>query len=248
MSIRAVIVDDEQAIVHGLSTMLRKECPQVTVLGSASNLIDAKELLRSKAIDLVFLDVKIGSGNGFQLLKELTPVEFQVIFITGYDQYAVEAFRFSAIDYLLKPIDPDELKHSVLKAEKVFDAEDAQLRLKNLLYNHQNTARNQTIVLKTAEAYHVVRIKEIVRCEARGNYTLFHLLNKRNILVSLTLKKFDHMLSKYNFFRCHQSHLVNMDSVIRFEKRDGGSLVLNNGNEIPVSTRRKEQLFTIFRE
>lgn len=245
MSIRTIIVDDEAAIVKGLMKMLSHQCPQVKIVGTATSLVGARELIRSKAIDLVFLDVKIGPGNGFQLLKELQPVEFQVIFITAYDQFAVEAFHFSAIDFLLKPIDPDRLKRSVAKAEKVFYAESLQLRLRNLLYNQQNSGSNQTIVLKTIEAYHVVRLSDIVQCEAQGNYTLFHLKGQSDILVSQTLKKFDLMLSKFNFFRCHHSHLVNMDAVVRFDKRDGGALVLKNNQEIPVSTRRKEQLFGI---
>lgn len=245
MSIRTVIIDDEHAIINGLVKMLDKHCPQVNVIATATDAATAKELLRSKAVDLVFLDIKLGECNSFHLLKELQPVEFQVIFITAYDRYALDAFRFSAVDFLLKPIDPEDLKNSVAKAEKVFYSEDLQLRLKSLLYNHQNPGRNQTIVLKTFESYFVVRIRDIVQCEAKGNYTMFHLKNQTNILVSQTLKKYDRLLSNLNFFRCHQSHLVNMEAVVRFDRKDGGSLVLENDQQIPVSTRRKEQLFGI---
>ena len=245
MSIRTIIIDDEIAIIEGLLKMLSQECPQVKVVATATDAIQAKQLLRSKPIDLVFLDVKLGDGNSFRLLKEFLPLDFQVIFITAYDQYAVEAFRFSALDFLLKPIDPDDLKRSIAKAEKVFYAESLQLRLQNLMYNQQRNGRDRTIVLKTLEAYHVVRIKDIIRCEAKGNYTLFHLKSPSNILVSQTLKKYDELLANFNFFRCHQSHLVNMDAVIRFDKRDGGALVLENHQSIPVSPRRKEQLFEI---
>lgn len=245
MSIRAIIIDDEPAIVNGLMEMLSHECPQVKVVATANDLNQARQLLRSKPIDLAFLDVKLGDSNSFRLLKELYPLDFQVIFITAYDQYAVEAFRFSAIDFLLKPIDPDDLSRSISKAEKVFYTESLHLRLQNLSYNQQSNGRDKTIVLKTFEAYHVVRVKDIIQCEAKGNYTLFHLKNQPGILVSQTLKKYDEMLTKYNFFRCHQSHLVNMDAVVRFDKRDGGTLVLGNNLSIPVSTRRKEQLFGI---
>jgi two-component system LytT family response regulator len=247
MSIRTVIIDDEMAIVEGLLQMLIKECPQVKVVATATDAIQAKQLLRSKPIDLVFLDVKLGDGNSFHILKEFQPLDFQVIFITAYDQYAVDAFRFSALDFLLKPIDPDDLKRSIAKAEKVFYAESLQLRLQNLMYNQQRNGKDQNIVLKTFEAYHVVRIRDIIQCEAKGNYTLFHLKNTSNILISQTLKKYDQLLTEFNFFRCHQSHLVNMDVVIRFDRRDGGALVLENNQSIPVSSRRKEQLFGILR-
>ena len=245
MSIRAIIVDDEPKILHGLQHMLNRECPQVKIVATAASMNQARRILRSKPIDLVFLDVKLGDGISFKLLEELEPIEFQVIFITAYDQYAVEAFRFSALDFLLKPIDLVELKASVAKAEKVLYSESLQLRLQNLLYNQQQNGLDKTIVLKTVEAYHVVRIKDIVQCEAQGNYTLFHLKNMPNVLVSHTLKRYETLLSRYNFFRCHQSHLVNMRAVMRFDKRDGGSLALENNLSIPVSTRRKEQLFNI---
>ena len=245
MSIRTIIIDDEIAIVEGLLQMLSQECPQIKVVATATDAQQAKQLLRSKPIDLVFLDVKLGDGNSFQLLKELSPFDYQVIFITAYDQYAVEAFRFSALDFLLKPIDPDELKSSVVKAEKVFYTESLQLRLRNMMYNQQRNGKDRTIVIRTFESYHVVRIRDIIQCEAKGNYTLFHLKNSSNILVSQTLKKYDQLLANFHFFRCHQSHLVNMDAIIRFDKRDGGALVLENNQSIPVSSRRKEQLFGI---
>jgi len=246
MSIRTAIVDDELHIIEGLSKMLIDKCPQIEITGNASSLTEGKELLRSKPIDLLFLDIKIGCGNGFQLLKDLDPVDFQIIFITAYDEYALEAFRFSAIDYLLKPIDPENLVQSVNKAEKALYSDNVQTRLQHLLLNYQNQNGNKTIVLNTQEACYVVKIKDIVQCEAKGNYTLFHLKDEPNILVSKTLKKFDQILSKFNFFRCHQSHLVNMNAIKKFDKRDGGSLVLTNNNQIPVSIRRKEQLLGIF--
>lgn len=244
-AIRTVIIDDEKPIIEGLIKLLNYHCPQVKVIATATNSRVASEILRSKPVDLVFLDIKLGNANSFLLLKELQPVEFQVIFITAYDRYAIEAFRYSAVDYLMKPIDPDELIRSVNKVERSFYLENLQLKLKSLLYNQHNTGNNQTIVLRTLESYHVVRISDILRCEAQGNYTLFHLKDESSILVSQTLKKYDLLLSKFSFFRCHQSHLVNMNAISRFDKRDGGALVLINQHQIPVSTRKKEQLFEI---
>lgn len=245
MSIRTIIIDNEPEIVNGLKFILQNECPQVKIVATAFSMTQARRLLRSKSVDLVFLDVKLGDGDSFKLLKDLDPIDFQVIFITAYNQFAVEAFRFSALDFLLKPIDPDDIKRSIAKAEKVFYNENLQLRLQNLMYNQQRQNMDKTIVLKTLEAYHVVRIKDIIQCEAQGNYTLFHLKSAPNILVSQTLKKYEELLNKYNFFRCHQSHLVNMNAVVRFDKRDGGALALENKLLIPVASRRKEQLFGI---
>lgn len=245
MSIRTVIVDDEPVIVDGLKKMLDQFCPQVDVIATAGNVADAKQILISKAVDLVFLDIKLGADNSFDLLKQLGPVEFQIIFITAHNQFAVDAFRISAIDFLLKPIDPEELINSVEKADKTFYLESLQLKLKSLMYNQQNPGIDQTIVLKTLESYHVVRVKDIIQCEAKGNYTMFHLRNKPNILVSKTLKKYDLILSRFDFFRCHQSHLVNIGAITRFDKKDGGALILENNSQVPVSTRRKEQLFRI---
>jgi two-component system LytT family response regulator len=245
MLIRTVIIDDEKSIIEGLAKMLKYQCPQVKVIATASDSMGAQEILRSKAVDLVFLDIKLGNVNSFHLLDKLQPIDFQVIFITAYDKYAIDAFKYSAVDYLMKPIDPDDLLRSVNKVEKSFYMENLQLKLKSLLYNQQNTGNTQTIVLKTFESYHVVHISDIVQCEAQGNYTLFHLKDDSRILVSQTLKKYDLLLSKFNFFRCHQSHLVNMDAIVRFDRRDGGTLVLKNQQQIPVSTRRKEHLFEI---
>ena len=245
MPIRTVIVDDEIAIVEGLKQILELKCPQVKVVGQATTSGQAKQLLLSKSVELVFLDIKLGDTNSFRLLKELYPVEFQVIFITAFDTYAVDAFKFSAIDYLLKPIDPDDLIRSISKVEKLLYSESLELRLKNLMSNQLQHGKEQTIVLKTHEAFHVVRIKDIIQCEAKGNYTLFHLRNATNILVSQTLKKYEDLLSRFSFFRCHQSHLVNLKVVVRFDKKDGGALVLENNQCLPVSVRRKEQLFEI---
>ena len=223
--------------------MLNQACPQVKVIRTATNRTEAEIVLSETDLDLVFLDVRIGNENCFGILKDLQSVDFQIIFITAYDRYAIDAFKFSAIDFLLKPINLDDLKISVNKAEKMIIAENLHLRLSNLIDNLSQKGMNQTIVLRTFESHHVVHIKDIIQCEAQGNYTLFHLKNKKNIIVSQTLKKYDLLLTGHKFFRCHQSHLVNMECVVRFDKRDGGSLVLENELEVPISTRKKEQLF-----
>ena len=245
MPIRTVIVDNEPAIVEGLKQMLAKLCPQIKVIDTAFGVSEARHILSITPVDLVFLDVKLGDGNSFTLLQQLDPVDFQVIFITAFDRYAVNAFKHSALDYLVKPIDEDDLIRSIKKAEKAIYSENLQFRLQKLLRDQQIDYNEKTIVLKTLETHHVVHIKDIMVCEAKGNYTVFHISNLPDVLISQTLKTYEDLLSEYNFFRCHQSYLVNMNLVIRYDKKDGGFLVLRNGDSIPVSNRKKEQLFKI---
>ena len=244
MSIRTVIVDNEPAIIEGLKQMLAKSCPQVKVIDTAFGISEARHILSIKPVDLVFLDVKLGDGDSFTLLQQLNPVDFLVIFITAYDRYAVNAFRHSALDYLVKPIDEDDLIKSIRKAEKALYSESLRFRLQRLMRS-QIDYNEKTILLKTLETHHVVHIKDIMVCEAKGNYTVFHIRNLPDVLMSQTLKTYEDLLSEDNFFRCHQSYLVNMNLVIRYDKKDGGFLVLQNGDSIPVSNRKKDQLFRL---
>ncbi len=243
MKIRTLIVDDEPAIIELLKNMLSEDCPQVTVVATASNTSQARRVVNSRPIDLVLLDVKLGSNNGFNFLRSLEFIDFQVIFITAFNEYAVEAFRFSALDFLLKPIDPDQLIESIKKVERVLYKDSLQFRINHLLNNTTKNNHDKTIVLKTAEALHIVKIRDIIECEAQGNYTIFHFSESPNIITSQTLKKYDLILSDYGFFRCHQSHLVNISCISRYDKRQGGALIMCNDVSIPVSPKRKEQLF-----
>ncbi len=246
-TIRAVIVDDELSVIEGLKAMLASYCPKVSMVGHAQTISQAKQLLISKPIDLLFLDIKLGRSNGFQLLKDFTPLEFQVIFITAHNQYAVEAFRFSALDYLLKPIDPDELIESIRRTRQAIYHETLHLQLQNLLHHQNNPRQDKTIVLKTSEAVYIVKIREIVYCQAQGNYTVFHLVAGKPIIVSHTLKRYHQLLEDHGFYRCHQSFLINLDFLKMLDKRDGGSLRLVNDETIPVSAKKKEQLFKLLR-
>lgn len=245
MVIRTLIVDDEVAIIRLLRNMLAKECPQVQVVATATDENSARQILATNSIDLVFLDVKLGSGNGIRLLESLDYIDFHIIFITAFDEYAVTAFRFSALDFLVKPIDTEKLKESVNRAEIAVYKESLQLRIQSLLKNQITNHRNKTIVLKTLEAFHVVKVCDIVECQAKGNYTVFHINGQSNIITSHTLKIYDQLLSEYGFFRCHQSHLINLDCITKYDKRQGGSLILSNARSVPVSPKKKERLFEL---
>jgi len=185
-------------------------------------------------------------GTGFDLLKQLEPVDFKVIFITAYDQYAIKAIKFSALDYLLKPVDPDELTTAIAKAEKLLINELNQ-QLGALEDNILDKDRSKKkIILKTFDHIHLVKLIDIVYCESNDNYTNFHMLNKKKILVSNTLKEYDEMLTDSGFFRVHKSFLINMSHIDRFDRSEGGYIVLSNETRVPVASRKKEQLLELF--
>jgi two-component system, LytTR family, response regulator len=240
--LRTILVDDEERVRKTLEIMLRKHCPNVKIVAEADGVESGIQAIKKHHPDLVLLDIKMDDGTGFDLLWKLDPVDFKVIFITAYDQYAIKAIKFSALDYLLKPVDPDELVHAVAKAEKMV-LDEMNKQLDTLAENVRGEEKSsKKIILKTFDNIHLLRIRDISYCESNGNYTNFHLLNGKVILVSVTLKEYDDMLSEYGFFRAHKSFLVNLAHVERFEKSEGGSIVLADEVKIPVSYRKKEQL------
>jgi two-component system LytT family response regulator len=185
-------------------------------------------------------------GTGFDLLKKYTEIPFKIIFITAYQDHAVKAFKFSALDYLLKPVNPDELIAAVEKAQEAISKNKLSDKLEIFMNTMQDIGRApKKIVLKTSDNIHIINISEIVRCEADGNYSSFHILNKKPVLVSNTLKEYDEMLSAQGFFRAHQSHLININQVERYEKKDGGCLIMKDGSQIPVAVRKKEELLSL---
>ena len=243
---KAVIIDNEAGIIEGLSKMLQIYCPEVELVNTADSVESGMHLLMTTDPDLVFLDVELDDGTGLELLGKLPSRDFQVIFITAYNKYAVDAFKFSALDYLLKPIDPDDLIVSVQKAKEHLEKEHLQIRLSVLLENMEQLSQQvKKIILKDAENVHLIPISDIIACEADGSYTRFFLQNQQEILVSKNLKEYEKLLKNYGFFRSHHSFLVNLNNVVRFDKTDGGVLVMKNDQRMPVSFRRREQLLGI---
>jgi len=196
-------------------------------------------LLRKVKPELVFLDIEMGDGTGFDLLEIMGDAPFNVIFTTAHDSFAIKAIKFSAIDYLLKPVDPDELVQAVERAKErqQTEPENVQALLNNI---QENT--NTRLALHTLDKIHVVHISEIVRCESSTNYTIFYFEDGKQLLVTKTLKEFDNLLSGHQFFRVHQSHLVNSAYIKEFVKGDGGYLVMKNGQEVPVSSRKRSMV------
>lgn len=236
--IKAVIIDDNKESRSNLRADLEMSCPEVEIIGEADSVVSASKLLKSLKPQLVFLDIQLGDGTGFDVLEILGEISFTIIFTTASDQYALKAFKFSAIDYLLKPIDPDELKMAVQKisSSKKTPGESIELLMENSKSDHKPMRR---LALNTLDKIHIVNISDIVRCEADVNYTQFFFSDKSKLLVTKTLKEFEEMLKEHAFIRVHQSHLVNSSYIKEFVKGDGGYLVMSDSSSVPVSTRKR---------
>lgn len=244
--ISAIIIDDVAQARATLLADIKAYCPDIDVIGEADGVVSGAKLIRKLQPQAVFLDIQMQDGSGFDLLEILRDIEFQVIFTTASDAHAIQAFRFSAIDYLLKPIDPDELVAAVAKLQK--PSPDQQVRVEALLDNIKDQKKSTRLALHTMEKIHVVQIADIIRCESSANYTIFYFSNDRQLLVTKTLKEFDQLLKGHNFLRVHQSHLINAEFIKEFVKVDGGYIVMENGAEIPVSSRKRSAVIQMIGE
>lgn len=252
--LRAVIIDDETNAREALTNLLRLVCPEVEICGEAKNADLGIELIKKERPNLIFLDIQMPGKSGFDLLSSFEKVDFGVIFTTAYQEYAIRAFRFSAIDYLLKPIDPDELQAAVEKYKS--QAASVNPQQLQILQEQLDTTRsprlvqrsrneNQRIALPTAEGIHFVQMTEIIQCESLGSYTKFHLVKGPAIVVSRLLKEYEEILDNYYFFRVHQSNIINLEHIKRYVKGDGGQVWMSDNTEIEVSRRRKEEFLSL---
>ncbi|RZL42810.1 MAG: response regulator transcription factor [Pedobacter sp.] len=240
---RAIIIDDESANVEILQVLLAKYCSQVKISASANQVDEAVKLIDLHKPDLLFLDIQMGKSSGFDLLNKLTEKSFEVIFVTAYDNYGIQAVKFAALDYLLKPVNPDELINAIAKAEERIKSKNRNEQL-NFLLQQLKTPENvvQKIALPQHNEIRYVAVNEIVRCEADNTYTYFFLANGEKILISKPLKEYSDLLKPQGFLRTHQSHLVNPSFVKSWLKEDGGVLLMNNGDKIPVSKPNRESV------
>lgn len=247
--IRAIIVDDEKSSRDSLSGLIQMYCPQVLVVAEADGCQNGVKVIQDHYPDVVFLDIQMPDGSGFNLLETLGEIYFEVIFTTAYDQYAIQAIRYSALDYLLKPIIPAELEEAVAKLTKVKERRMINKKIDVLLDNIKNPANHPgRIVLHTADKIHVLDVNTIIRCESDDYYTRFFLNDSNTILVSKTLKEIEEMLKNQGFIRPHKSHLVNSAYIRGFNKESGGVLMLQNGSCIPVARRKREAIFAMLHE
>jgi two-component system, LytTR family, response regulator len=239
---RALVVDNETEIRNSVVELISAFCPEITEIGEAVSVESGILKVQEYKPDVLFLDVELGDGTGMDLLARLGNVTFPVIFITAHNKYAVDAFRFSAIDFLLKPIDPEELMRSVERVKTQSNnriSEQLQV-LKEIISNSLNI--DKKIVLRDSASIYFVKVADIIRCESDRSYTTFVLAHGKKIIVSKGIKDYEEILEPNGFIRTHQSHLVNVSKIVRFDKIDGGTLVMENEDRVPVSQRKKEEV------
>lgn len=243
--IKAIIVDDEQHCIDALQTMLQKKCPGVQVIGWAKSVREAKEMIDELQPDLVFLDVEMPYQNGFELLKLFEKVHFDVIFTTAYEQYALKAIKFNALDYLLKPFSVKELQDALEKCreKKLNRPKDQGISPMEVFLQNMKTIQqtHKKIALPTINGLVFMPVQNIVRCESTGNYTRIFFTDKKNLMVSRPLKEFEELLSDVDFFRVHNSHLINMQQMQSYIQGEGGFALMSDGTQVEVSRRRKAE-------
>ena len=242
MILKTVIVDDEIRSREFLRNLVEEFCPDTKVAGLAASVEEAVKVIRAQKPDLVFLDIELQTGTGFDVLQQFNEPGFHVVFTTAYDHYAIKAIKFSAVDYLLKPIDLEELQLAVEKARARVENNSGRQAINMLLHNlRKPTGIDYSITLATSEGLEFVPLQSIIRLEASGPYTYFFLKEGKKIMVSKNLKEYEMMLGEYNFFRVHNSHIINMREVKRLIKTDGGYAVMNDESVIAISPKKRDE-------
>lgn len=248
MTLKTLIVDDERNNRENLSLLLSEYCGDVKVIGMAGSVDEALKIIGSEEPDLVFLDIRMPEKDGFKLLESLEEVRFEVIIVTAYNQYAIQAIKFCAVDYLLKPIDVAELIHAVDLVSRRISRKQENERLKQLIYHMNREGPPEKIGLASQNRIDFIEIARIIRCEADSNYTHVFLENREKITISKTLKDFEELLRDNGFLRLHQSHLVNSVHIKTYQKNDGGYIIMNDDTIIPVSRTKKKEVLALLRK
>lgn len=246
----ALIVEDKPTAKEALEKLLGRYAKDIALVGWARDVKSAVAQIKQREPHILFLDIQLGAEQSFDILRQIDIANYHIIFTTAYEHYAIEAFTFSAIDYLLKPIDPERLQGAINRLrDREARANMNQAMLDALLQNtNLKTSKSKKLVLSTMEMLHVVDTVEIVKCQSSLNYTTFFLEEGKEIMVSRTLKEYEEMLQSYGFFRVHKSWLINMEFLIGYDKREGGFAVMRDESKVPVSTNKREELMKILKE
>lgn len=244
MMLKTLIVEDEKTSRDILKNYLAKYCPKVDLVGEAENIKQGLEIIRNYDLDLVFLDVEMPHGNAFDLLEQVGDRSFETVFVTAYNQYAIDALNTHASYYILKPVSIDELIKAV---DYVFNIKEKELALENKVLTTRKVENKAKITLPVQEGFEVVEAQNILYCQADDNYTHIHLKDGKKKLVSKTLKYFQDALNDYGFARIHKSYLVNVNEITGYKKGKGGSVVLSSGKEVMVSASQKANLLAYFK-
>jgi two-component system LytT family response regulator len=243
--LRTIIIDDEENIRLLLRNIIEEHCPGVEVIAEAGSVADSLRLIRQLSPDLILLDIRLTDGTGFGLLEMLGEINFRIIFVTAYEEFALKALKLSAVDYILKPIVTSELVEAIDKARKILGEGEEHL-MKVLIDNTKNqVSQEKKIVLKTADKFHFVVIRDIIRCESDSSYTWFYMLDGTKILISRTMKEFEEILSGRGFYRPFKTFLINLNHIKAYEKHDGGFIVMADDSRIPIADRKKEEFFRL---
>ncbi len=246
MSIKAVIVDDNKEHRRVNSQLLEKYFPEIQVVAQADSVSTAVKKIKEYNPNLVLLDIEIKGGTGFDVLQQLKPYNFKFIFITAFNSFAIKAFKFSAMDYILKPVNDIEFQQAINSVLESLNSEEINIKQNNyLLEYYKKETQLGKIILRTSQALHVVDLTEIIYCKSDNVYTTFFLTTGEEIIVSKSLKEYVELLTEYGFFRVHQSYLVNLNYIKKVDKTDGGFVVMINRKEIPVSSRQRKKLIQI---
>jgi len=243
---KVIIIDDEARTRKSIADILKFSQQDLELVAEAEDVATGVDAIVEYKPDLILLDINMPDGTGFDLLKKLNDIHFKIIFITAYEEFAVHAFEFSAIDYILKPVDPKKLIDAIDKAHQLVEQESISLKLNALFANLENSvSENRKLVLKTAENIYIVNTNDIIRCESDGGYTQFYLIDGKKSLVSRNLKDYEEMLDGYGFFRIHQSHMINLKYIDHYSKTEGGAVVMKDNSYLPVARRKKESFLKL---
>ncbi|MFT3795672.1 LytR/AlgR family response regulator transcription factor [Flavobacterium sp.] len=245
--ITAILIDDDQHLREGMKSMLDRYFPEIAIIGEAESVKTGIVAMEKYKPQVVFLDIHLSDGTGFDILEEVVrthgKTSSHIVFITAHEQYALKAFKFSALDFLLKPVDPEELQKTVAKIKETLEKNNSFEHIDLLLENIRKKVDNfKRIALSTSDGIHLFEISDIIRCESQDNYTKFYIKNHKPLLISKTLKEYEELLGEHGFERIHQSHLINLSYLKSYIKNDGGYVIMADNTNIPISQRKKERL------
>jgi len=249
-SIKTILVDDEPRGLSALQKLLEYNCPEIEIIGLCSSADEAKEKITALKPELVFLDIAMPEKNGFDLLNDIDPIRFEIIFVTAHDDFMLQAFRFSAVDYLLKPVENNLLVDAVNRAATRIEEKAQGDSLETLLFNirQQGGAQKMKMCITSLKGFQVVNLSDILYCEASSNYTNFHLTNRQLICASKPIHEYEELLGDSNFIRIHKSTVINLEHVKEYLRGEGGTVVLSNGQQLEVSRRKKEAFISRMKE
>ena len=250
--ITALLIDDDSNLRTGMKGLLSLYAPDIQILGEADSVKAGISAIEYHQPNVIFLDIQLGDGTGFDILEQIVQkngsLSCHVVFITAHEQYAVKAFRFSALDYLLKPVDPEELRKVIDKIKKALAGNDNYAHIDLLLENiRKKVDKFKRIALSTSDGIHLFEVSDIIRCESQDNYTKFYIKDRKPILIAKTLKEYEDLLSEQGFERIHQSHLINLSYLRSYIKKDGGYAVMADNSHLPISQRKKGRLQELLR-